>query len=103
MAPLYRRWLDTLPDPEGKLTAITRNFPLGQRMTTAREIADSCTFLLSDRASQTTGQWLFPGWRRYASGPRTGRAGLGPESAAPRDGRWPDLGAGASADSHGEF
>ena len=27
---------------------------------TAREIADSCAFLLSDRASHTTGQWVFP-------------------------------------------
>lgn len=60
MTPLYRRWLDTLPDPEGKLADITANIPLGQRMTTAREIADTCAFLLSERASHTTGQWLFP-------------------------------------------
>lgn len=60
MTPLYRRWLDTLPDPEGALERITARIPLGQRMTTAREIADTCVFLLSDRASHTTGQWLFP-------------------------------------------
>jgi len=60
MTPLYRRWLDTLPDPEEALSRITRRIPLGQRMTTAREIADTCAFLLSDRASHTTGQWLFP-------------------------------------------
>jgi L-fucose dehydrogenase len=34
--------------------------PLGHRMTTAREIAETVVFLLSDRASHTTGQWLFP-------------------------------------------
>ena len=60
MTPLYRRWLETMPDPEGALAEITRRIPLGQRMTTAREIADSCAFLLSDRASHTTGQWIFP-------------------------------------------
>lgn len=60
MTPLYRRWLDTLPDPEARLVAITAKIPLGQRMTTAREIADTCAFLLSERASHTTGQWLFP-------------------------------------------
>ena len=27
---------------------------------TPREIADTCAFLLSDRASHTTGQWIFP-------------------------------------------
>jgi len=60
MTPLYRRWLDTMPDPEARLAEITRNIPLGQRMTTAREIADCCAFLLSDRASHMTGQWLHP-------------------------------------------
>jgi L-fucose dehydrogenase len=60
MTPLYRRWLDTLPNPDEKLAAITANIPLGQRMTPAREIGDTCAFLLSSRASHTTGQWLFP-------------------------------------------
>lgn len=60
MTPLYRRWLDTMADPDARLAAITRNIPLGQRMTTAREIADCCAFLLSDRASHMTGQWLHP-------------------------------------------
>ena len=60
MTPLYRRWLDTLPEPEAKLASIVANIPLGGRMTTAREIADTCAFLLSERASHTTGQWLFP-------------------------------------------
>ena len=60
MTPLYRRWLDTLPDGNTALAEITERIPLGKRMTTAREIADTCVFLLSDRASHTTGQWLFP-------------------------------------------
>ncbi|ASY56056.1 dehydrogenase [Sinorhizobium sp. CCBAU 05631] len=60
MTPLYRRWLDTLPDGEATLQEIVRRIPLGHRMTTAREIADTCAFLLSSRASHMTGQWLFP-------------------------------------------
>lgn len=60
MTPLYRRWLQTLPDPDEALERITERIPLGQRMTEAREIADTCAFLLSDRSSHTTGQWLFP-------------------------------------------
>lgn len=60
MTPLYKRWLDTLPDAEAALEGITQRIPLEARMTTPREIADTCAFLLSDRASHTTGQWLFP-------------------------------------------
>lgn len=60
MTPLYQRWLDTLPDPQAALEKITQRIPLGQRMTMAREIADTAAFLLSDRASHTTGQWIFP-------------------------------------------
>ena len=60
MTPLYANWLATFPDPTAKLAEITRNIPLGQRMTTPREIADTVVFLLSARASHTTGQWLFP-------------------------------------------
>lgn len=60
MTPLYANWLKTFPDPEARLAEITRNIPLGQRMTTPREIADTVVFLLSPRSSHTTGQWLFP-------------------------------------------
>ena len=60
MTPLYRRWLNRLGDPEAELSRITARIPLGRRMTTVREIADCCAFLLSDRASHMTGQWLFP-------------------------------------------
>ncbi|WOI57193.1 SDR family oxidoreductase [Palleronia sp. LCG004] len=60
MTPLYRRWIDTLDDPDAALEEITRRIPLGKRMTTAREIANTCAFLLSERSSHMTGQWLFP-------------------------------------------
>lgn len=60
MTPMYRRWLSGRPDPQAALQDITRRIPLGQRMTTDREIADLVVFLLSDRSSHTTGQWLHP-------------------------------------------
>lgn len=60
MTPLYANWLRTFDNPEERLAGITRRIPLGQRMTTPREIADTVVFLLSPRSSHTTGQWLFP-------------------------------------------
>jgi L-fucose dehydrogenase len=60
MTPMYERWLAAKPDPEDALQRITSRIPLGQRMTTDREIADLVVFLLSDRSSHTTGQWLHP-------------------------------------------
>ncbi|PZO80942.1 MAG: short chain dehydrogenase [Mesorhizobium amorphae] len=59
MTPLYETWLATFPEPEEKLAEITRRIPLGARMTTPNEIASTIVFLLSERASHTTGQWLF--------------------------------------------
>lgn len=56
--PLYESWIKTLPDPEKKLQEITSKIPLGQRMTTAGEIANMVAFLLSERSSHTTGQLL---------------------------------------------
>ncbi|MGZ3951262.1 MAG: L-fucose dehydrogenase [Flavisolibacter sp.] len=54
--PLYERWIKTLPNPEKKLKEITSKIPLGNRMTTAEEIADMVAFLLSQKSSHTTGQ-----------------------------------------------
>lgn len=59
MTPLYRRWVDSFPNPEDKLASITAKIPLGQRMTTCEELADTTVFLLSPRSSHTTGQWVF--------------------------------------------
>lgn len=56
--PLYDTWIKTLPNPEETLSKINQRIPLGNRMTTAEEIADMVVFLLSDRSSHTTGQLI---------------------------------------------
>ncbi len=57
--PLYKIWINTLENPEEKLNSIKRLIPLGQRMTTAEEIANTAIFLLSDKSSHTTGQLVY--------------------------------------------
>jgi L-fucose dehydrogenase len=59
MTPLYENWLNTFDDPKTKLQSITDKIPLGGRMTTSEEIADMTVFLMSERASHITGQFLF--------------------------------------------
>ncbi len=56
--PLYDKWVKTLPNPEETLQRITARIPLGQRMTTATEIANTVAFLLSEQSSHTTGQLI---------------------------------------------
>ncbi len=56
--PLYENWLSSVPNPEEKLQSIVQKIPLGNRMTTTREIADMVVFLLSERSSHTTGQLI---------------------------------------------
>jgi len=58
MTPQYGQWLGGFPNPDEKLETIARNIPLGNRMTTAEEIADVVLFLLSRRAGHITGQHL---------------------------------------------
>ena len=58
--PQYERWFKTLPDPENTLLKIKNNIPLGNRMTTVEEIGDYAVFLLSEKASHVTGQFIFP-------------------------------------------
>lgn len=60
MTPLYRKWLDnTFADPVAKEREISAKIPLEQRMTTKEEMAATVAFLLSDKSSHTTGQFLF--------------------------------------------
>lgn len=56
--PLYKSWIQTLPNPEEKLTEIQSKIPLENRMTTPEEIANMVVFLLSERSSHTTGQLI---------------------------------------------
>lgn len=58
MTPLYRKWLDTFPNPDDKLKGIVARIPLEHRMTTADEIASAVVFLLSTKASHITAQHL---------------------------------------------
>lgn len=57
--PLYEKWIQTLPNPEEKLKEIKSKIPLGNRMTTTEEIANTVAFLLSPRSSHTTGQLVY--------------------------------------------
>ena len=59
MTPLYEQWLAKHANPQEKLERIVSKIPLGQRMTTAEEIAATVVFLLSEKSGHTTGQHLF--------------------------------------------
>jgi len=57
--PAYKTWVERFPNPEEKRAFVSRNIPLGARMTEPSEIAATVIFLLSERSSHTTGQHLF--------------------------------------------
>jgi L-fucose dehydrogenase len=56
--PQYESWIKTLKNPEEKLKEIVAKIPLEHRMTTAEEIGNMVTFLLSEKSSHTTGQLI---------------------------------------------
>lgn len=58
MTPQYEKWINSFPDSERSLSVIKSRIPLGKRMTTSEEIAAMTVFLLSERSTHTTGQWL---------------------------------------------
>ena len=60
MTPMYKRWLDSLKNPEKTLHSIEQNIPFENRMTSANEIADAVVFLASNRSAHTTGQIFHP-------------------------------------------
>jgi L-fucose dehydrogenase len=57
--PAYEKWIVTLPNAAEKLKEIESKIPLGNRMTTAEEIANMVVFLLSSKSSHTTGQLIY--------------------------------------------
>lgn len=57
--PLYETWLKTFSNPDEKLKSITQKIPLGNRMTTPEEVANTVLFLLSEKSSHTTGQLVY--------------------------------------------
>ncbi len=57
--PAYEKWITTLENGDEKLKEITSKIPLGNRMTTAEEIANTTAFLLSKCSSHTTGQLIY--------------------------------------------
>ena len=58
--PQYESWLKTFDNPEEALEKITKKIPLGKRMTSSEEIGAMVVFLLSEKSSHTTGQWIIP-------------------------------------------
>jgi len=58
-APAYDNWIKTLENGEAKLKSIVEKIPLENRMTSPEEISNTALFLISNRSSHTTGQFVF--------------------------------------------
>src|SRR5690349_3164520 len=52
--PQYANWIEQFPNAQQLKDKITANIPLGNRMTTAQEIASMACFLISEQSSHTT-------------------------------------------------
>lgn len=57
--PQYKWWINQQANPEKELKDITSKIPLGNRMTTPEEIADTVLLLLSENFKSITGQFLY--------------------------------------------
>jgi L-fucose dehydrogenase len=55
---LYENWISSFPNPKAKKKEIEKKIPFEKRFTTPEEIANMVVFLLSDRSSHITGQWI---------------------------------------------
>lgn len=59
MTPAYQNWLHTLEDGAEKRKAIEEKIPFENRMTSPQEIADMAMFIISEKSSHTTGQFIY--------------------------------------------
>jgi L-fucose dehydrogenase len=57
--PAYEDWIKTLADGEATLAKINKSIPFEGRMTKTAELADTALFIISNRSSHTTGQFVF--------------------------------------------
>lgn len=57
--PAYDNWIKTLENGAEKLKSIKEKIPFENRMTTPEEIANTAAFLISEKSSHTTGQFVF--------------------------------------------
>lgn len=57
--PAYESWIASLENGEQKLNEIKNRIPLHSRMTEPQEIANTILFLISEKSSHTTGQFVF--------------------------------------------
>lgn len=57
--PAYETWINSLENGKQKLEEIKNRIPLDSRMTLPSEIADTVLFLISEKSSHTTGQFVF--------------------------------------------
>ena len=57
--PSYEKWIKTLKNGKHKLKSIVEKIPLEKRMTKTDEIANTALFIISNKSSHTTGQFIF--------------------------------------------